>query len=314
MFSTRRKLHQKGVLGINRRNGRYIQLYNSRHNFPLVDDKVLTKRLAIEAGVAVPELIAVIEFPGQVKQLETLLADHQDFVIKPARGSGGEGIVVISGRPKGQFRKINGLLMTAEQVRHHVFNVLSGLYSLAGLPDRALIETRVNFDPTFEQVSYQGVPDVRIIVFQGVPVMSMIRLPTRMSDGKANLHQGAIGVGVDIATGRTLKAVWRNEVIEEHPDTGNSIVGLTIPHWDTMLRLAARSYQLTQLGYQGVDLVLDKNLGPLLLEINARPGLNIQIANGAGLERRLQAVEQAIAELVTEEQRVEFAKQSFGVN
>ena len=58
------------------------------------------------------------------------------------------------------------------------------------------------------------------------------------------------------------------------------------------MNLAARSYELTGLGYQGVDLVLDKDKGPLILELNARPGLNIQIANRAGLLTRLQLVEQ----------------------
>ena len=38
-----------------------------------------------------------------------------------------------------------------------------------------------------------------------------------------------------------------------------------------------------QLGYVGVDIVLDANYGPMVLEANARPGLNIQIANNQGL-------------------------------
>ena len=97
------------------------------------------------------------------------------------------------------YRKVDGLLLNPEEVGYHLFNIISGIYSLGGQPDKALIEYRVQFDPIFEAISYQGVPDIRVIVFLGVPVMSMVRLPTRMSGGKANLHQGAIGAGIDIA-------------------------------------------------------------------------------------------------------------------
>ena len=156
-----------------------------------------------------------------------------------------------------------------------------------------------------------GVPDVRIIVFLGVPVMSMVRLPTRLSGGRANLHQGAVGAGVDLATGTTLTAVWRNDVVEEHPDTGNKVSDVKIPGWQALLKLAARCYELTGLGYQGVDIVLDRDKGPMILELNARPGLAIQIANRSGLEPRLRIVEQRYRDLKTPESRVEFAQKHF---
>ncbi|MDH3886086.1 MAG: alpha-L-glutamate ligase-like protein, partial [Desulfobacterales bacterium] len=163
----------------------------------------------------------------------------------------------------------------------------------------------------FEAISYQGVPDIRMIVFLGVPVMSMVRLPTRMSGGKANLHQGAIGAGIDITSGKTLTAVWKNNIISEHPDTGNQVTGVTIPNWDALLNIAALHFELIGLGYIGVDLVLDKDKGPLILEVNARPGLNIQIANRAGLLPRLKLVEQHHTELVNLDDRVEFSKHNF---
>ena len=158
-----------------------------------------------------------------------------------------------------------------------------------------------------------GVPDVRIIVFHGVPVMSMVRLPTRLSGGRANLHQGAIGAGIDMATGATLTAVWRNEVVEEHPDTGNTVSDVQIPKWRDLLELAARCFELTGLGYQGVDIVLDRVKGPMILELNARPGLAIQIANRAGLLPRLRLVERCRKDLQRVQDRVEFAQKHFAV-
>ena len=311
MFGIAQKLSQAGVLGLNRRNAEYSMWHNPRHLFPLVDDKLTTKTLAEKAGMSVPPLYGVIEIQHQVRTLATLLAPYQDFVIKPAQGSGGDGIVVIIGRHHDRYRKVNGQLITQEDLEHHVSNALSGLYSLGGHPDKVLIEYRVQFDPIFETISYQGVPDVRIIVFLGVPVMAMVRLPTRMSDGKANLHQGAIGAGINLCSGITLTGVWQNEIVTDHPDTECSITGVHVPEWEKLLDLAARSYELTGLGYQGVDLVLDKDKGPLILELNARPGLNIQIANRAGLLTRLQLVEHHAPSLKSIEDRITFAKQHF---
>ncbi len=314
MLDLASRLSQRGVLGINRRNAEYTLLYNPRHLYPLVDDKVQTKSLAERAGIAVPTLYGVVEIERQIRNLPDLLKPYEDFVIKPAQGSGGDGILVVTGRRHERYRKANGQLMSQEDLAHHVSNILSGLYSLGGHPDKALIEYRVRFDPVFEAISFQGVPDIRIIVFLGVPVMAMVRLPTRMSDGKANLHQGAIGTGIDLRTGRTLTAVWKNEIVTEHPDTENPVTGVNIPGWDTLLNIAAKCHEMTGLGYQGVDLVLDKDRGPLMLEINARPGLNIQIANRAGLLPRLQRVERDSATMKSLDDRIAYAKEHFAAD
>jgi alpha-L-glutamate ligase-like protein len=169
----------------------------------------------------------------------------------------------------------------------------------------------VQFDPIFDHITFQGVPDIKIIVFLGVPVLAMLRLPTRVSGGKANLHQGAIGAGIDLVTGVTLNAVSHQGMVSEHPDTGNPISGIGIPYWQTMLQTASRCYDLTQLGYLGVDMVLDRIKGPLLLELNARPGLGIQMANGAGLLPRLQLVERYSRKLTTTEERLAFVYRNF---
>jgi len=311
MFSLARRLHEAGVLGINRRNAEYILVHNDRRFYPLVDDKVLTKTIAQEKGIAVPELYGTIEIQAQVADIPDIVAGHDDFVVKPAQGSQGQGIVVVTGRSRGLYKLADGKLMDDGELAFHTSNILSGIFSLGGQPDKALIEYRVKFDPVFEAISYQGVPDVRIIVYFGIPVMAMVRLPTRLSKGKANLHQGCIGAGIDISTGRTLTAVWRNDIVEEHPDTGNRVSGVEIPGWQTLLEIAARSHELTGLGYQGIDLVLDKDLGPLILELNARPGLNIQIANRAGLAGRLEKADGFRKDGLSIAERVSFARENF---
>lgn len=313
MWKVARQLKAQGVLGLNRRNGDYVLRYNPRKNYPLVDNKLQTKQLAIEAGIGVPTLYQSITAEHQLKSLDTLLAPYHDFVIKPAHGAGGDGIVVISNRVFKHYCQMNGTLLTTGDLQYHLSSLLSGAYSLGGHPDHGLIERRVIVDPVFETISYEGVPDIRVICLLGYPAMAMLRLPTRASNGKANLHQGAIGVGIDLATGLTCGGVLHNEVIDYHPDTLNSTTNIQVPHWDTILTMAARGYELTGLGYLGVDIVLDKTHGPLMLELNARPGLNIQIANREGLLTRYQAIEAEAAQGVAPvAERVAFSRSFWG--
>ncbi len=291
MIGLLRALKDKGVLSLNARNADYILPNNKRALYPIVDNKLKTKQLALSAGLSVPELYGVIEQEQQTAHLESLLESHQSFVIKPAMGAGGDGILVIKERLKDRFRKVNDRLLTLDDLRYHLSAILAGAYSLGGHPDVALIEYKVNPSPIFEKVSYQGVPDLRLIIYKGYPAMAMARLPTHQSEGKANLHQGAIGVGIDIRTGITEGGVQGNHFISQHPDTLNDLAGIQIPEWEKILNIAAGSFELTGLGYLGVDLVLDNEQGPLMLELNARPGLNIQIANRKGLLSRYQKID-----------------------
>jgi len=236
-------------------------------------------------------MYGIIDTEQGISKLQRIVETHGDFVIKPAQGAGGDGIMVISDRFEGYYRGASGRMISPEELEFHISGIISGIYSLGGHRDRALIEYRVRSTDLFDRISIGGVPDVRIIVLKGYPVAAMLRLPTRQSDGKANLHQGAIGVGVDIATGVTLSGTWHNLKIDRHPDTAHPVAGVQIPDWGACLELAARCYELTGLGYLGVDLVMDKHKGPLMLELNARPGLNIQIANDDGLLRRCRIVE-----------------------
>jgi alpha-L-glutamate ligase-like protein len=297
MLSLFRGLRQAGVLGINRRNGDYVLRYNQRRHYPLVDNKLATKQLAMQHQIATPQLYAEIRSEHDILKLPELLSEHSAFALKPAHGVGGDGIVVVTGKMHEFWRKANGTLLTMTELAYHTSNILSGLHSLGGQPDHAMIEYCVDIEPVFADISYYGVPDIRIIVLLGYPAMAMVRLPTRMSDGKANLHQGAIGAGVDLTTGTTLGGVWHNDTIDQHPDTFNHINGITITQWDDILTTAARCYDITGLGYLGVDMVLDRHYGPLMLELNARPGLNIQLANRTGLLKRLTAIERHVAQL-----------------
>ncbi|MHC4552349.1 MAG: alpha-L-glutamate ligase-like protein [Planctomycetota bacterium] len=307
------ELRKLGIMGMNGRNVDYIARWNPRNLYPRVDDKLKTKLLAEEAGINVPKLYGVVQYQHEVKKIPEMLEPYSEFVIKPSQGSAGKGILVIVGKKDGQFLKPSGQPVSEKEIIRHVNNTLSGLYSLGGRSDKVMIEALVHFSDAFDRFAYQGVPDIRVIIYKGYPAMAMMRLPTQESDGKANLHQGAIGVGIDIGSGQAVSAVQHNHPVTHHPDTDAVLTEMVIPEWDPLMLLAARCYEVTDMGYLGVDIVMDKDLGPLILELNARPGLAIQIANNAGLAKNLEAIDAHIKQnpTLTPPERVAFAQTSF---
>lgn len=305
-FTTPQKLREKGILGMNARNFHIISKCNPRNLYPLVDDKVTTKNLAIKSGVQTPDMIGVIEHQFQVSNILDMVKNHSEFVVKPSHGSGGKGVLVIKSYTEDTFTLPSGKIITYNELYQHISNILSGLYSLGGRYDTALIEEVVHFSDIFKDYSYQGVPDVRIIVYKGYPIMAMTRLSTACSGGRANLHQGAVGVGLDIKTGKTKKAVQHNIPITHHPDTNADLRKIEVPLWREHLLIAAKAYEMTGLGYFGADIVLDAKKGPMMLELNARPGLAIQIANGSGLKKAIKKIDKKYPQNLSAEERINF--------
>jgi len=286
-----RRLRERGVLGINARNASYTLRWNDRSRYPMVDDKLITKQLCEGSGIPVPKLLAVANHHFQLRGFADRLDAHESFVLKPVRGAMGNGIVVIVGREGADFVRSDGRLLSRDEFRYHTAGIISGLYSLAGHADRAMVEERLEVHSDFARIATRGVPDVRVIVYRGVPVMAMTRLPTKASGGRANLHQGAVGAGIDLVTGRTTHAILRNAPVTANPDTGLSVEDVLIPDWDRVLEIAVRATDHTELGYVGADVVVDETRGPVILELNARPGLAVQLANRIGLRLRLDAVD-----------------------
>ena len=289
------ELGRAGVLGMNHRQARYTLRLNPRAFFPRVDDKSLTKTICEANGVPTPETFLRIERFGDVVHFAERLGERREFVIKPGRGSAGRGILVIADRADGGYRTSGGALVSEADMRYHLACALAGQFSLGGNTDRVIVERRLRRHPVFADLAVDGTPDIRVIVYRAHPIMAMTRLPTRMSGGRANLHQGAVGAGIDLDTGVTLNGVWRGEHVTTAPDTGAPLAGVQIPHWPEILDIASRLSRALELGYVGVDIVLDAEQGPVVLEANARPGLGIQVANQRGL---LPAIRRADARMV----------------
>lgn len=278
------------VLGLNRRNVEIQLQYNRRSLYAVVDHKQRTKEALAAVGLPVPETYAVCGRANEIGPLVQAMGRWEEFVLKPARGAGGEGVVVIAGRDGDAFRTASGRRIGRADLTAHIADIVAGAFALSQCRDEAIVEYRLRSAPEFAAVTAGGVGDIRIVVFRGVPIMGMLRLPTKASDGRANLHAGGIGAGIDLVTGRTRHAILRGRAIEAHPDTGAPVVGWQLPGWSAMVELAARAFAAVPLGYFGVDIVVDARLGPVILELNARPGLAIQLATRRGLRPMIDAI------------------------
>lgn len=280
------------ILGMNARNLLYIKPGNSRVAVRLADDKLATKKLLKKNKIPIVPLIDVFESIYDLEDFDWT-ALPSSFVVKPCRGFGGEGIWVIKGLTKNGWKLSEGTVVGIEEIKEQVFNIFDGNYSLGNEPDVAYIEEKVKLHSRFKKFTYGGgIPDVRVVVCNMIPVMAMLRLPTEMSKGKANLRQGGIGVGIEIASGITTKAFWevKDKFITRYPGTRQKLNGVKIPYWREILEISALCQKISGLGYVGVDIVIDAKKGPMVLELNARPGLGIQNANLGYLKSRLERV------------------------
>ena len=279
------------VLSMNRRN-RLIKQYNPQHLYPELD-KASMKRAFHGTGVPTPETYALVGSLTELSTAEEIVDSRDEFVIKPDSGYGGEGIVVVTGRnDDGSFETSKGR-KTPDQLLAHTRSIVEGQYDPMGLEGVAVIEGLVHPDDHLLSIAGQGVPDIRVIVFKGFPIMAMTRLPTEESDGAANLHMGAVGVGLSVADGKALGGYQStNKWFDEHPDTGVDLESFYVPHWNEILETAVMAAEVSRLGYTGVDIVVDEEEGPMVLEINARPGLGIQNSTFDGLLERTEFVEQ----------------------
>lgn len=303
--------NRKRVLGINERNLRYIRPYNHRKAKRIADNKLLTKKLFERAGIPVPKLISSIRNHYELEQFnwDSL---PKSFAIKPVTGLEGGGIEIFYNRDKyGNWIKADKSRVSLEELKNLARSIIDGKFSLHNTPDQVFFEERVKIHKAFKYYAYKGGPDIRVVVFNNIPIMSYVRLPTRKSDGKANLAIGAIGAGIDMATGVTTHAIiGKSQSIENVPDTNLRIRGLRIPYWNKILRYAVEAQRVSKVGFVAVDFLLDREFGPLIVELNARPGLSIQLANKDGIKWRLQKAQGIKVKTIT--QGIRLAKDLFG--
>lgn len=310
MFELLKK--SKHVLGINARNLLYIYPYNLQRAILVADNKLLAKEVLKKAGLPVLETYSIIRSHHDLRAFDWTSLPAS-FTVKPNSGLAGGGILVVYGRKKNNLQawvKADRRQVTVEDLKNHIFSVLEGDFSLMGIPDIAFFEERAKLLKLLKPYSWRGIPDIRIVVFNMVPVMAELRLPTKESGGQANLHAGGIGVGIDLGSGITTNAIRHDRLIEYVPDTRIILRGLKIPYWQDILEMAVKAQTACGLGFLGVDITIDREKGPIIFEVNARPGLAIQLANLAPLRERLKRV--AGLKIKTSKRGVRVAQNLFG--
>lgn len=274
------------ILGINQRNLGYIYPSNPRKYFPVADDKALTKKKLSQFNIPVAPTYYLISTMGEINSLWDKICQLSEFAIKPSKGRAGGGILVLKRQDKSWISP-SGKIYGNREVRKHMADIIFGVYSF-GLWDKVMIEYRIYSHQVFLDIFPIGVADIRIIVYNNIPIMSMVRIPTEKSGGKANLHQGAIGVGVDLNIGLMKDGFDGLSYFSKHPDTDVKFKGNRLPFWKEILDMTKKTSYAVPLNYLGVDIVIDREKGPLIMEVNARPGLEIQNVNRSGLREILE--------------------------
>ena len=277
---------------MNERNYRIINRLNPREFRNYANDKALCKKVLEENKIPTPMTYCVIEAMRDIEDKISSIEHLEDFVVKPAMGSGGQGILILKKTGANLWSSPSGELYTRKALVIHVANILFGKFSKR-LFDKAIFEYRLIPHPDFQKIFKRGVPDFRIILLNAQPVMAMLRMPTEESDGKANLHAGAIGLGVDLETGRLTRGYNQitDQMVSRHPDSKVLFDGMKLPDWEKTLEISIATAKVFPLNYLGIDIVYDEKFGPMVIEINSRPGMQIQNVNAIGLKKVLEKIE-----------------------
>ena len=274
------------LLGINSRNRNLVYKHNKKELLRLATDKLASKEALKKFDIPVPETLLIINAQQQVKHLAEDLAELNSFVIKPNQGSQGKGILVIK-EHETDFISASGKHYQIDDLKKHLKDILIGHHSQSGDQDVAYIEPLIEQDQRLNHICDLGLSDIRVILGKGQIISAMLRMPTKHSSGKANLHQGAIGIAIDIDTGKTIRALYQGKSIDRHPDSKADLIDIQIPYWQQIKTMSISSYQAIPLGYLGVDVCLSQQQGPLILEVNGRAGLEIQNIQQQGFSHKL---------------------------
>lgn len=282
-FRFRTIIHDGPVMGINKRNVDFINKLNTNELLKLASDKIATKERLRQFNIPVADDLAICRSHRDLASLMDVIDNLDSFALKPNRGSQGNGILIAFRIDDDNFRTPGGRPLTKSEIARHVCEILAGSFSQDGVEDVAYIEPVLRQHPDLNAMADLGLSDVRIILHKHEIVAAMLRLPTSQSDGKANLHQGAVGLSIDPITGIITHASLKGRSVRKHPDTAVELIGAQIPLWTDILSVATESSLAVPLGYIGVDICIDATHGPMVLEVNGRPGIEIQNVQKKGL-------------------------------
>jgi len=285
-----------GILWANKRYLKYIKPLNPKKEIKLADSKLKTKKLLENLDIPHPKLLDVIRNRKQLQQYDFSKFVNQEFVVKPNKWSKWKGIMICKIIPFGENNekyliKASWQLLTEDEFKKHLADILDGRYSLTLGGDIILIEEKIEPSEEFKIFCKYWLADIRLITMNLVPIMAMLRYPTKASWWKANIAAGWIGFWIDIWSWKIVSMYKDRKIYQkEFPSEYKDFKWKQIPYWDDILLYSSQIQFFTNIWYLGLDWTIAKN-GPNLIEINARAGMEIQLVNWEGLETRLRKVE-----------------------
>ena len=165
-----------------------------------------------------------------------LYALPESFVVKPSRGYGGGGILVIERRRGANFLSVSGDSISRESLFQHCVGILEGRYSISGVSDQVIFEERLLCQPRFSG-----------FIGNGVAGRASNRVPKRARNGNGANPDAGIGRQSQYGNGRRRARnrywKWQNdggstffEVFEKNAKWGihnwvsNSVLGRNFGH------------------------------------------------------------------------------------
>jgi len=297
------------ILGQNARNLNFINEYNDDYAKNLADSKLKTKEFLWKKWVSVAQTLLIINNHKELDDLD-LNSLEVPFVIKPNAWYWGKWILIFEIKDNDwNFITNDCQTFSLKILKEHIRDILDWFYSISWSRDKVIFEQKIILDHSIELLWKYWLPDIRVIVFNWVPIIAMLRVPTANSKWKANLHAGACWVWIDIWSGKLTYITQFKKMIKSIPWLWD-IRWIELPYWEDILKLATKVQQITNIGYVGCDIVIDDKVWPLLLEVNVRPWLEVQVANKVALYDRLKKVQNI--KISSVEKWVRLARDLFG--
>ena len=227
-------LRARGVVAahLNRRNIGYISKYNDRRLYPLVDGKQAADQAAVSRSTVWPrqEMIGKVASQFEVERVVDMVRDRAGFVIKPAKGSGGKGILVIEHHDGEEFCEAQR--RRASRVPTWSATSPTSCQDFIRWAAHRMwrwVEGFISFNQPWPS-SPEGVPDIRVMVFKGYPVMAMMRLSTAAWMARPTFTRGQSVSGW--ISGQAGPCAACSMIVHSSPtDTGHDLFSLKVPRW-----------------------------------------------------------------------------------
>lgn len=301
-----------GILWNNARNLLYIRKFNDKKAIRLANNKLETKRFLWERWIPFAKTYAVIKNRKELAKFNFLNLQKKEFVIKPNHWSKGKWIYIcktLEEKPeikkrtwlqtlfKKSFWEDNYYISTWKKAvgetefKRYLTDIISGKHSMTTWDDRIIVEEILRPWEAFKDFCEFGLADIRVIVFNLVPVAAMIRIPTDKSGGKANLAAGWIWLGIEVWTGKITSMLFKWKIYtKKFPEKFKHFQYKEIPFRNDILFLSSKIQYFVNLWYLALDRVIT-NDWPKLLEINARAWLEVQKITWTKLKKTLEKLD-----------------------